>query len=59
MCFVSVWCYLDEFVNHSGCRGNTAQALAQWRHPVAPSETLDMLYQVMRNQNHQQFTCLF
>jgi hypothetical protein len=25
-------------------RGDTAQALARWRHPVASSEAMDMLY---------------
>jgi hypothetical protein len=25
-----------------------AQALARWRHPVAPSEALDVLYRAMR-----------
>ena len=34
---------LFEFVDHGGRRGNTAQALAQWRHPVAMSEALDVL----------------
>jgi hypothetical protein len=40
-------CVLFEFVNHGGRRGDTAQALAQWRHPVASSEALDVLYRVM------------
>jgi len=34
-------------VDHDGRRGNTVQALARWRHPVAPSEALDVLHQVM------------
>jgi hypothetical protein len=38
LCFVSVLC---------GCRGNTAQVLDQWRHPVASSEALDVLYRAM------------
>jgi hypothetical protein len=42
--FVSVLCVLFEFVNHGGRRGNTAQALNQWRHPVASSEALDVLH---------------
>jgi hypothetical protein len=46
--FVSVYCCFNNFVDHGGCRGNTAQALAQWRHPVALSEALDVLYQAMR-----------
>jgi hypothetical protein len=27
--------------------GDMAQALARWRHPVAPSEALDVLYREM------------
>jgi hypothetical protein len=44
---VSVLCVLFEFVDHGGRRGNTAQALARWRHPVASSEALDVLYRAM------------
>ena len=33
---------------HGGRRGDTAQALARWQHPVAPSEALDVLYWAMR-----------
>jgi hypothetical protein len=40
-------CVLFKFVDHGRCRGSTAQALAQWRHPVASSEALDVLYQAM------------
>jgi hypothetical protein len=40
-------CVLFEFVDHGRCRGNTAQALAQWRHPVASSEALGVLYWAM------------
>jgi hypothetical protein len=40
-------CVLFEFVDHGGRRGDTAQALAQWRHPVASSEALDVLYRAM------------
>jgi hypothetical protein len=48
LCFVSVLCVLFKFFDHGGRRGNTAQALARWRHPVASSEALDMLYWAMR-----------
>ncbi len=48
LCFVSVLCCFNEFIYHGGRRGDTAQALAQWQHPVAPSEALDVLYRVMR-----------
>ncbi len=47
MCFGSVKCVFNKFVNHGGRRGDTAQALARWRHPVAPSEALDVLYRAM------------
>jgi hypothetical protein len=40
-------CVLFEFVDNGGRRGNTAQALARWRHPVASSEALDVLYRAM------------
>jgi hypothetical protein len=39
-------------VYHGGCRGDTAQALDQWRHPVALSEALDVLYRVMCPASH-------
>jgi len=48
LCFVSVSCCFNEFVDNDSRRGNTAQALARWRHPVAPSEALDVFYWVMR-----------
>jgi hypothetical protein len=48
LCFVSVLSVLFEFFDHGGCRGDTAQALARWRHPLALSETLDILYREMR-----------
>jgi hypothetical protein len=48
LCFVSVLCILFKFVNHGGRRGNMAQALNQWRHPVASSEALDVLHQAIR-----------
>ena len=53
MCFVSVLCVLFEFVDHGGRRGNKAQALARWQHPVAPSEALDVLYQAMRPASYR------
>jgi hypothetical protein len=43
MCFVSVLCVSFEFFDHGGCWGYTAQAINQWRHPVASSEDLDVL----------------
>jgi hypothetical protein len=53
VCFVSVLCCFNEFVDHGGRRGNTAQALARWQHPVASSEALDMLYWAMRPASYR------
>ncbi len=33
--------------DHSGGRGNTAQALTRWRHPVTLREAKDALHQAM------------
>jgi len=41
-------CVLFEFVDHGGRRGDTAQALARWWHPVASIEALDVLHRAMR-----------
>jgi hypothetical protein len=41
-------CVFNVFINHGGRWGDTAQALAQWRHPVASSEAWDVLHWVMR-----------
>jgi hypothetical protein len=41
-------CCFNKSVNHGGRRGDTAQALTRWRHPVAFSEALDVLYWAMR-----------
>jgi hypothetical protein len=46
-------CVLFEFVDHGGRRGNTAQALAQSRHPVAYSEALDVLHQAMHPASYR------
>jgi hypothetical protein len=41
-------CVFFKFFDHGGLWGNTAQALAQWRHPVASSEALDVIHRAMR-----------
>jgi hypothetical protein len=42
-------CVSFKFVDHDGGRqGNTAQAIDRWRHPVASSESLDVLHRAMR-----------
>jgi hypothetical protein len=38
----------EYWPNHGVQRGNKVQALARWRHPVAQSEALDVLYWAMR-----------
>jgi hypothetical protein len=53
MCFVSVLCCFNEFVDHGGRRGDTMGALDQWRHPVAFSEALDVLYRLMRSASYR------
>jgi hypothetical protein len=47
LCFVSVLCVLFKFINHGSHWGDTAQALAQWRQPVASSEALYVLHWAM------------
>jgi hypothetical protein len=46
-------CVLFKFVDHGSHWGNTAQALTQWQHPVAPSEALDVLYWTMRPASYR------
>ena len=42
-----------KIVDHGGRRGDAMQELAQWRHPVASSEALDVLHQAMRPAWHR------
>ena len=37
-----------KFVNHGGRRGDAAQALTQWWHPLASSKARDVLHWVLR-----------
>jgi len=46
-------CCFNKFVDNDSRRGNTAQALARWQHPVAPSEALDVLYRAMRPASYR------
>jgi hypothetical protein len=48
-----VFCVLFEFVDHGGCPGNTAQALARWWHSVALTEALDVLHRSMRPASYR------
>jgi hypothetical protein len=38
----------QRICHHGGRRGNTAQTLAQWLHPLASSEAPDVIHQAMR-----------
>jgi len=51
--FVSVKCCFNESVDHGGRRSDTVQELARWRHLVAPSEALDVLYWAMRPASYR------
>jgi hypothetical protein len=46
-------CCFNEFVDHGGRRGNTAQALTQWLHPVALSEAPDVIHRAMRPPSYR------
>jgi hypothetical protein len=48
-----VFFFLFEIVDHGSRRGDTARALAQWRHLVALHESTDALYKAMRPTSHQ------
>jgi hypothetical protein len=45
-------CVFNQFIDYDGRRGNTAQALAQWQHPAASCEALDVLHWAMRPASH-------
>jgi hypothetical protein len=47
LCFVSVFSFLFNIVDYGGRQGNTARALARWRHLVALHEATDALHWVM------------
>jgi hypothetical protein len=51
--YLLVFCVFHQNHNHGGRQGNSAQTLAQWRHSVASSEALDVLYPAMRPTLHQ------
>jgi hypothetical protein len=48
LCFVSVFFVSFKIVNHGSRRGNTACALAQWRHLVTLYEAKDVLHRAVR-----------
>jgi hypothetical protein len=48
-CVLLVYFFLFEIVNHGGRQGNTAWALARWRHLVALHEAKDALHRTMRS----------
>jgi hypothetical protein len=45
--------FFFKIVDHGGRRGNTAQALARWRHLVALHEATDALHQAMHPPLHR------
>jgi hypothetical protein len=49
-------CCFNKFVDHGGRRGNTAQALTRWLHPVALSEAPDVIYRAMRPASYHCIT---
>ena len=42
-----------EIVDHGGRRGDAMRALAQWRHPVASTEALDVLHWAMHPASYR------
>ena len=55
--FVTVLCVFNKFVDHGSRRGDTAQALDQWRHPVVLSEVRDVLHRGMHPAMYRR-TCM-
>jgi hypothetical protein len=53
LCFGSVFFVSFKIVNHGGCRGNTAWALARWQHLVASHEATDALHWEMHPALHR------
>jgi hypothetical protein len=51
-------CVFNVFINHGSLWGNTAQALAQWQHPVASSEARDVLHWAMRPASYRRIRML-
>jgi hypothetical protein len=43
----------NKFIDHGGHRGDTAQAIAQWLHPVALSEAPDVIHRAMRPASYR------
>ncbi len=46
-CILVVFFFLFKILDHGGCRGDTAQALAQMQHQVALHEATDALHWAM------------
>jgi hypothetical protein len=51
-CVFLVFFFFFKIVDHGGHWGNTARALAQWRHLVASREATDVLHWAMRPALH-------
>jgi hypothetical protein len=54
-----VFFFLFEIIDHGGGRGDTARALAQWRHLVALHEATDALHWTMRLASHHRIRMAF
>jgi hypothetical protein len=50
LCFVSIFFF--KIIDHGGGRGNTAQALARWRHLVALHEATGVLHRAKHPALH-------
>jgi hypothetical protein len=46
-------CFFNEFVDHGGCQGATAQALTRWWHLLASIEALDVLHWAMHATSYR------
>ncbi len=46
-------CVFHQNCDNVGRQSSTVQTLAQWRHPVASSETLDVLHEAMHPASHR------
>jgi hypothetical protein len=58
-CVLLVFFFLFEIVDHDGCRGNMARALARWQHLVALHEVTDALHWAMRPALHHRIRMAF
>jgi hypothetical protein len=55
-CVLLVFFYSTKIDGQGSCRGDTAQALARWSHPVASCEAMNFLYWAMCTALHWHIT---